>query len=93
MVPVLCLPVLLVAANPPAGPAGPLYEACGQDPYLEGKHGFKTLVQAKEHAYLYLINNHGRLIQFKAHREIDPGDGAALATMPVQPRLLVDWVD
>jgi hypothetical protein len=43
--------------------------------------------------YLYLINNHGRLIPFKARRVIDPGDGSALATMPVRFRVLVAWVD
>ena len=43
--------------------------------------------------YLYLINNQGRLIQFKARRDIDPGDHGALVRMPVKPRLLVDWID
>jgi len=200
VLPALCLSILHIAATPPGGQGGPLYEACGQDPYLKGKHGFSTLVQAKDHAYrefqrevragrldpsreefftylyslrlpegrgpvylhspwrqaafekvehgsrrhlirrpyaetenlqvdsmmhshptgsregsgpsrvdvatasryrnpdgsfryLYLINNHGRLIQFKARREIDPGNGAALATMPVRPRVMVDWID
>lgn len=43
--------------------------------------------------YLYLINNHGRLIQFKARRDIDPGDAAALSLMPVRPRAGMDWLD
>jgi hypothetical protein len=43
--------------------------------------------------YLYLINNHGRLIQFKARRDIDPGDTAALSRLPVRPRAGHDWLD
>ena len=44
-------------------------------------------------SYLYLINNHGKLIQFKARRDLDPGDRAGLSKMPFKPRLLVDWID
>jgi hypothetical protein len=43
--------------------------------------------------YLYLVNNHGQLVQFKARRDLDPHDPAALSTMPVKPRRLVDWFD
>ncbi|WP_306600273.1 hypothetical protein [Geothrix sp. 21YS21S-2] len=43
--------------------------------------------------YLYLINNRGTLVRFKARRDIDPHNAAALARMPVRPRAGVDWVD
>ena len=37
--------------------------------------------------------NHGHLVQFKARRDLDPGNPAALATLPVKPRQGVDWLD
>ncbi len=43
--------------------------------------------------HLYLINNGGRLLAFKARRDIDPGDRAALASLPHRPRRGVDWLD
>lgn len=43
--------------------------------------------------YLYLINNRGRLIPFKARRAVDPGDPTALAALPHKPRPGLDWVD
>ena len=43
--------------------------------------------------YLYLINSHGKLIQFKARRDLDPRDPSALASMPHQPRMMLDWLD
>lgn len=196
----LVLPLLLAGVTPAHPPEGPLYEACGRDPYYHGKTGFPTVTQAKDHAYqefwrevrhgrihpargeyftylytldapaggrtiffhtpwqaavylgtdhgsmkhevrrpfqdngelrvfslmhshpagqhggegpsrvdvatasqfrnadgtfrlLYLINNHGRLVQFKARRTIDPADNAALSAMPVRPRPGVDFLD
>lgn len=197
----LLLPVLVAVGAPSHEnlQGGPLYEACAQDPYFNGKHGFPTVVQAKNEAflefqrevrhgrldprhqefftylytltlpghhpvffhtqwraaaylgtdhgsmkhtvirpydetdqlrvyslmhshptalkdgagpsrvdvatasrfknpdgsyrYLYLINNRGRLVQFKARRDIDPADNAELAKMPVKPRAGVDWLD
>lgn len=43
--------------------------------------------------YLYLINNRGHLVQFKARRKIDPKNKAALLSMPVEPRATMDWMD
>jgi hypothetical protein len=43
--------------------------------------------------YLYLINNRGKLIRFKARRDINPNDPAALSRLPLRPRVTVDWVD
>ncbi len=43
--------------------------------------------------YLYLVNNWGRLVRFKARRDIDPQNQAALGMMPVRPRVRQDWID
>lgn len=43
--------------------------------------------------YLYLVNCRGELIKFKARRDINPADARALRTMPVRPRVAVDWLD
>ena len=43
--------------------------------------------------YLYLVNNHLRLIQFKARRSIDPGNRAALLGLPLKPRQGLDWMN
>ena len=43
--------------------------------------------------YLYLINNRGQFVRFKARRDTDPGNPAALGGMPVRPRKRLDWVD
>ena len=43
--------------------------------------------------YLYLINNYGKLIQFRARREVNPADPAAVATLPLRPKVRTDWID
>lgn len=43
--------------------------------------------------YLYLINNHLRLIQFKAVRNFNPDDRTALWLLPPVPRKGRDWLD
>jgi len=43
--------------------------------------------------YLYLINNHGSLVPFKARRDIDPNDAMSLLSIPVLPKKGQDWID
>jgi hypothetical protein len=43
--------------------------------------------------YLYLVNNHLKLIRYKAIRPIDPGNIPALLAMPVKPRRGQHWLD
>lgn len=43
--------------------------------------------------YLYLINNHGRLLRYKARRTIAPGDRGAVALLPLRPCKGKDWLD
>jgi len=43
--------------------------------------------------YLYLINNYGKLIQFRARREVNPANPADVATLPLRPKVRTDWID
>ena len=46
----LLLPVLLTLPPAPTD-GGPIWRACGQEPYYHCKHGFHGVVAAKDHAY------------------------------------------
>lgn len=47
--------LVLALAGPCLHPSerapGPIFEAAGQDPYYRGKHGFRDVIHAKNHAY------------------------------------------